>query len=68
MTTEREIMTSGRVYRKNPEVDRYQIHLDDLGDLRMRDIPPHSHLEILGLPEPKGVVNMECYGLNGEPR
>ena len=64
MTAEREIMISGRVYRKNPEVDRYQIHLDDLGDLRMRDIPPHSHLEILGLPEPKGVVNMECYGLN----
>ena len=65
MTTEREIIISGRIYRRNPEVDRYQIHLNELGDLRMSDIPPHSHLEILGLPEPKDLVEMECYGLNG---
>jgi hypothetical protein len=47
MSTEREIIIAGRVYRKNPEVDRYQIHINELGDLRMSDIPPHSHLEIL---------------------
>ena len=60
----RTITISGRVYRKNPEVDRYQIHLDDLGDLRMQDIPPNSHLEILGLPEPRDAEVVEVYGLN----
>jgi hypothetical protein len=30
----------------------------------MCDIPPHSHLEILGLPEPNGASDIECYGLN----
>ena len=64
ISTNREIAIGGRVYRKNPEVDRYQVHLGDLGDLRMSEIPPHSHLEILGLPEPNGVSDMECYGLN----
>ena len=64
-------MVSGRVYHKNPQVDRYQIQLDELGDLRMREIPPHSHVEILGIPLPRGACELEVYGLNagdeGEP-
>jgi len=61
---ERTITISGRVYRKNSTVDRYQIPIHELGDLWMRDIPPHSHLEILGLPDPHGASEIEVYGLN----
>lgn len=64
MTESRAIMISGRAYRKNPEVDRYQIHLDELGDLRMNEIPPHSHVEILGIPGPSGACELEVFGLN----
>jgi hypothetical protein len=64
MKLQREIVVGDRVYRKEPAVDRYQIPVHELGDLRMMDIPPHSHLEIIGLPEPCGVSEMECYGLN----
>lgn len=61
------INVSGRIYTKNPDVDRYQIDLHELGDLRMCDIPPHSHLEITGLPQPAG-ADIEVYGLNtGNP-
>ena len=59
------ITIGSRTFRKNSEVDRYQIPLDELGDFRMSQIPPHSHVEILGLPEPAGASEMECYGLNG---
>lgn len=45
-------------------MDRYQIHLDDLGDLRMNEIPPHSHVEIQGIPVPRGACELEVYGLN----
>ena len=31
----------------------------------MIDIPAHSHVEILGLPEPRGASGAECYGVNG---
>jgi len=64
MNNNREITISGRVYRKNTEVDRYQIHLDDLGDFQMSDIPPHSHVEILGIPKPRDACELEVYGLN----
>ena len=37
--------------------------IHELDDLRMCDIPPQSHLEILGLPHPTGAV-IEVYGLN----
>jgi len=57
------INVSGRIYTKNPDVDRYQIDLQELGDLRMCDIPPRSHLEIMGLPQPAG-AEIEVYGLN----
>lgn len=59
----REINISGRIYTRNPDVDRYQIDIRDLGDLRMCEIPPHSHLEIKGLPKPTG-AEIEVYGLN----
>lgn len=65
MTNERTIIIAGNVYRKNPEVDRYQIPFDKMGELRMNEVPAHSHLEVLGLPAPKGVYEMECYALNG---
>ena len=63
--TEAVINASGRLYRKNPAVDRYQIDYAELGDLRMCDIPPHSHLEIMGLPQPVG-AEVEVYGLNAD--
>jgi len=65
MTNRHQIVIAGRIYRKNSDVDRYQIHLDDLGDLCVRDIPPHSLLEILGLTNPKGAVDTECVFVNG---
>lgn len=57
------ITVSGRLYTKNPDVDRYQIDVAELDDLRMCDIPPHSHLEIMGLPVQDG-AEFEVYGLN----
>jgi hypothetical protein len=60
---EQVIQVSGRTYTRNPDVDRYQIDFHELDDLRMCDIPPQSHLEILGLPHPTGAV-IEVYGLN----
>jgi hypothetical protein len=59
-----EIVTEGRSYRRNRSVDRFQIPLNELGNLRMADIPPRTHVEILGLPEPRGIYNVEYYGLN----
>lgn len=64
MIADRTIIIAGRVYRKNPEVNRYQMHIEGIGDRRMNHIPPHTYLEILGLPEPGGVSSMECYYLN----
>ncbi len=64
MRANSEIVISGRVYRRNPAVDRFQIPLEELGELRMMDIPPRSHLEVMNLPAPIGAREMECYGLN----
>jgi len=64
MSSDCEITIGSQVHRKNPAVDRYQIRFEDLGDLRMREIPPHSHLEVQGLPQPSGVFDMEVYALN----
>ena len=64
MPRERSILISGREYRRSKEVDRYQIHLNELDDFRMCDIPAHSHVEILGLPDPIGKCTSEVYGLN----
>ena len=66
MSTSHEIKIGGRVYRKNPEVDRYQVHIDDLGDLRMNQIPSNSHLEIMGIVAPRDADNLEVYGLHLE--
>ena len=64
MRSDRTITIDGRVYSRNPAVDRYQIDVSELGELRMCDIPPNSHVEILGLPAPKGAWEIEVYGLN----
>lgn len=52
------------MYARNPAVDRYQIPIDELGDLRMCDIPPLSHVEILGLPQPRDMTSQEVYALH----
>ncbi len=64
MHTDHQIVISGRIYVRNPEVDRYQIPIEELDTLRMRDIPPRSHLEILRLPEPTGAFDMEVFALH----
>jgi hypothetical protein len=58
------ISIEGRTYQRNPEVDRYQIPYDELGDLRMKDIPRQSHVEIMNLPVPDG-VQVKFYAVNG---
>ena len=57
------IRIEDRVYRRNPDVDRFQIALDELGDLRMIDIPAHSHLEVLGI-QPIVGVDSEMWLVN----
>lgn len=57
------IMIGGRIYRRIPEVDRYQIPFAELGDLLMRHIPAHSHVEIVGIQMPDGYES-EVYALN----
>lgn len=47
------IVIGTRTYEPNPTVDRFQIHVDDLGDLTMAEIPRRSHLEFLGIPLPR---------------
>lgn len=58
------IKVDGRVYHRNTDVDRYQIPVSELSTLAMRDVPPHSHLEILDLPLPKDALGAEVYALN----
>lgn len=59
-----EIIIDGRIYKRNPEVDRYQIPINELGNLKMKDIPISSHLEILDMEIPKDASEYELYGLN----
>jgi len=58
------IAIDGRMYSRNPEVDRYQIPYAELGGARMGDIPRNSHLEILDLPVPVG-IDVEFFAVNG---
>lgn len=58
------ITIGDRVYSRNPDVDRYQIPIDELGELSMREIPPHSHVEIMGLPLPDDSCEGEVFALN----
>lgn len=53
-----------RVYYRNPTVDRYQIHLNDLGKLTMADVPHGSHLEVLGIHMPESEFDCEMWVLN----
>jgi hypothetical protein len=66
MYASRAIEISGRIYQKNTEVDRYQIPVDELGDLRMCDTPPCSHLEVLRLPQPTGAYDLEVFALHSD--
>lgn len=59
-----EIIIDGRIYKRNPGVDRYQIPIHELGNLKMKDIPISSHLEILDMEIPKEASEYELYGLN----
>lgn len=59
-----EIIIDGRIYQRNPEVDRYQIPIHELGNLKMQDIPISSHLEILDMEIPTETREYELYGLN----
>lgn len=58
------IRIADRTYSRNPEVDRFQIPMGELGPLRMVDIPEHSHLEVLGLPLPPEDVEFEMWIVN----
>ncbi|MGB7989042.1 MAG: toll/interleukin-1 receptor domain-containing protein [Candidatus Methylophosphatis roskildensis] len=59
------IHIDGRTYLLNPECNRYQVPLDQLGSLRMADIPPHHHLEVLGVQVPAGEISCELWLVNG---
>lgn len=65
MTRSDSIRIGDRVYHRNWQVDRFQIPLEELGDLRMCDIPPHSHLEVLGIPMPPAEFEPEVRIVNG---
>lgn len=64
MTRTDTIRIQDRVYHRNPEVDRFQIELEELGGLRMADIPAHSHLEVLGIPMPAAGIECEVWAVN----
>jgi hypothetical protein len=65
MTPTNTIQIQDRTYHRNPTVDRFQIELDDLADLRMAEIPAHSHLEILGIPMVVKEFECEMWLVNG---
>lgn len=65
MTRTNIIRIQDRIYNLNPEVDRFQIDISELGDLRMIDIPAHSHLEVLGIPMPGEGFECEMWIVNG---
>jgi hypothetical protein len=58
------IRIGGRTFAMNPECNRYQVPLDQLGSLRMIDIPPHHHLEVLDVPLPTGEIECELWLVN----
>lgn len=62
------IHIEGRTYSLNLECNRYQVPLDELGSLRMIDIPSHHHLEVLGVPLPTDQTECELWLVNaGDP-
>jgi hypothetical protein len=65
MPLSQDITINGRIYRVNPEEDRYQIPFTELDDIRIRDIPPHSSVEIMGLKKPEEVIYSEVTITNG---
>ncbi len=65
MTRSNVLFVDGRIYHRNPDVDRFQIPLSELGSLRMVDIPANSHLELLGIPFPTEEYECELWIVNG---
>ena len=60
------IRIGDQAYSLNPECNRYQVPLEELGLLRMIDIPPHHHLEVMGVPLPTTAeVACELWLVNG---
>jgi hypothetical protein len=51
-----DIRIAPRTYSLNPECNRYQVPLGELDALRMSDIPPHHHPEVMGVPMPAGLT------------
>jgi hypothetical protein len=64
MSRANTIKIDGRIYRRNIEVDRFQVPLTELGSLRMVDIPANSHLEVLGIPMPPAEFEPEVWLMN----
>jgi len=59
-----DIRIGNRTYSLNPECNRYQVPLEELDALRMIDIPPHHHLEVMGVPMPTGEIECELWLVN----
>lgn len=58
------IVIADRVYLRNPTGSSFRIPIDELGGLTMREVPPHSHLEVVGIPVPQDAAEAEIYALN----
>lgn len=59
------IQINNRTYYKNAEVDRFQIPFDELDNLRLVEIPAHSHVEIMDLPKSYVGFKFELFAVNG---
>ena len=64
MSNANTIKIDGRIYCRNPEVDRFQVPLTELSSLRMVDIPANSHLEVLEIPMPPAEFEPEVWLVN----
>lgn len=63
MTRTNTIQIQDRIYHR--KADSFHIDLNELGDIRMVDIPAHTHLEVLGIPKPDNGFECNVYVVNG---
>lgn len=62
------IEIGGRVYYSNEARTSFYVPFDELDDFTIKEIPPHFHLEVIGLPHPADAEEVEIYALNsGDP-
>lgn len=54
-----------RVYQKNDSPGVYEVPLTELEDLQVGDIPPHSSVEVVGLPTPSDNYEYSISATNG---